>query len=220
MSDVVLALLTMLCRAVVKNPWENHRSKTRAPYFLRDILCRHWEEVHPRYPDFCLILQGCFTPHQLETFDKSCDLWTTGAHIIPQSCEGFCTLERILNFRWDGLDVPQNGLPLCRVFEVAFDKLQICFVCTDGRWRVRVLDRSLHGQVNFITADGNKPTRSAPVCAFSGSLHHLPPSPCVIFLVMRREPTSANLSLTLYSLVKQCTGMFQSCLLCLVSSLR
>ena len=170
----LVPLVTALCRGVVKNPWEKHRGTTRVPRFLKDVIAPYWAEVHPTFPAFCCILQGYYTPRQLQGFHPSCDSWTIGAHIIPHSYEDFGPLKRVLELGWDSLDVPENGLPLCRVFEQAFDKLQLCFVYADCRWTVWVLDPSLRGRVEFTDASNDTKTRSA--CDARSGILSAPPS--------------------------------------------
>ena len=97
-------------------------------------------------------------------FPSSCECWTVGAHILPHSTCGKLQSIRLLFPRWTSaeIDSAQNGLPLCKEFEEAFDKLSICLVFEQGSWVVKVLDPLLSGAISLTNCMTRKATKFQP----------------------------------------------------------
>ena len=129
------------------NPWDALSESTREGPFLSKLK-EHWSNTH-LYPNFCIVLQGIYSLEELQGFPSACESCTVGAHIVPHSCQGelFGRLQRFHDVSWVSTDEACNGLPLCKVLEVAFDRLQLCFLYDpeQSSWVVRVLDDNLRG---------------------------------------------------------------------------
>jgi hypothetical protein len=149
--------------AMLPNPWDALSESTKEGPFLSKLK-EHWSNTH-LYPNFCIVLQGIYSLEELQGFPSACESWTVGAHIVPHSCQGelFGRLQRFLDVSWVSTDEACNGLPLCKVLEVAFDRLQLCFIYDpeQGSWVVRVLDDNLRGVITLKDRNNNR-TRFQP----------------------------------------------------------
>ena len=151
-------LLRHLVDTIVPNPWDALSGSTREGSFISKLE-EHWINTQ-KFPNFCIVLQGIYPFKKLRRFPHACENWTVGAHIVPHSCQGelFGRVKRFLEVSWDSTDEACNGLPLCKVLEVAFDKLQLCFIYDPGQesWVVRVLDDSLKGVITLTDRNNHR----------------------------------------------------------------
>jgi hypothetical protein len=153
-------LLQPIVQALLPNPWEDLSNQTRMPSFL-GVLERDWKVN--AYPKFCCILQGVYG-EDCAKFHPSCECWTVGAHILPRSTRGKLQSIQLLFPRWTAaeIDSAQNGLPLCKEFEEAFDNLSICLVFEQGWWVVKVLDPLLSGAISLTNCMTRTATKFQP----------------------------------------------------------
>ena len=157
---VLLQMLPMLASALTKNPWDSLSESTRVD--MLPLISPQWG--HLSFPRFCCVLQGYYTFDEVRLFPSGCEVWTVGAHIIPHSSgKSVQSLKPIL--KWSAADVDSciNAIPLCKEFEVAFDRLQLCFIfhATKG-WVLRVMDPQLSGVITLTHAKSRDVTRFQP----------------------------------------------------------
>eukprot|EP00760_Papus_ankaliazontas_P021498 PhM_4_TR18694/c3_g3_i5/m.98710 len=114
-----------------------------------------------KYPRFCCILQSMYQPGALANYPTDCESWTLGAHIIPHRFD-VSRLRHVLGWSSETRESEANALPLCKEFEVAFDKKQLCFLYDGSDWRVRVCDPSLQGPIVLTDRQSKLPTKFQP----------------------------------------------------------
>ena len=107
-------------RAMKKNLWDciSRTASSRCPNF-KENLSVEWESEGFYC---CPILKALYTPAELQQIK-----WTkmiTAAHIIPHSCKREA-VTAAMNF---DVDAVQNGMLICKTFQMAFDAQEWYFV--------------------------------------------------------------------------------------------
>jgi hypothetical protein len=112
-----------LYNSLRQNLWENisRTASSRCPNFRRN-LCAEWGAEGFW---FCPVLTSLRSPADLQQIQSTTTtMMITAAHIIPHCCK----LHAVAASMDFDVDDVQNGLLLCKTFEVAFDAQQWCFV--------------------------------------------------------------------------------------------
>ena len=156
---IIVSFMPMVVSALTPNPWSAISQTARPDSFLK-VIADNWVRVNPSFPNFCCVLQSVYSASECKKFDNTCQCWMVGAHIIPHSYD-VSKLGHFFKWNQEDVDSPQNGLPLCKELEVAFDMLQWCLNYDQSKqsWVIEVVDDTLSGRIVLTNAVTRDPTR-------------------------------------------------------------